>query len=770
MPIAIQMLGTFRVTVDGSAIDEARWGRRKSRTLVKILALQPLRQGVRQIHREELIETLWPGLEAEQGLNNLHKTLHAARRALEPGLSAGGTSKFLAMREQMVLLQGEELSVDLTEFEALADEALRTGTCESIQAALALYEGDLLPEDIYEDWSTVRRERLRSRKEHLLFAQVNACEAAGDTAGAADACRQLIEMNPCNEAAHRGLMKIYAAEGKRHLAAEQFRACADALKRELGAEPEAETSSLYQRVLAGGGEAAPAAEHAVAPVNVPVKAGGAEPPRPKRVRRLYAAAAVLAIGGGCVALYPFVTRALPAQSVAIMPLAPGGDSPELNYLAEGITESVINDLSQLRPLRVMARSTVYRYRAKGMEPMAAAAEMKVRAVLTGTLAQRGDRLLLNAELVQVPDGTRLWGNRYELSAQEATSVQDRIAAEVARALGVSPGAGGRTRFSPAHQPDPETYRLYLQARFFWNQRSKAGYLKSIDLFQAAIARDPEYAAAYAGLADSYGFLGRDEAPTPEYMPKARVAAQRALAIDDRLAEAHASLAMMSNVYDWNFEAADRGFRRALELDPGYATTHLYYGVFLAAQGRFAESQQQLDLAAEIDPLAPIIALCRGYPAGFRGDVRKGIRAAREALDLSPGFPAAIEELINYADQQGNREEAVRQSVDLLRARGQEALAERFQDTFQHGGYAAAVRIWLEAEESRAAHEYVSPLRIAQLAIRAGDLDKAYGWLERAVEGRNAGLVYLAVDPKYAPLRGDARFPALARRIGLRLSH
>ena len=765
MHVAIHLFGPFRLVIDGVPVDEVRWGRRKSKTLIKLLALQPLRQSSRQMHREELIEVLWPGQDSEQGLNNFHKVLHAARRALEPGLSAGSSSRFLQMRDQLLMLQSDEIAVDVSEFEALAEVALKTGARDRIEAALAIYRGELLPEDLYEDWTAVRREQLRSQKESLLNRLAAVCEASADSGQAIEAYRQLVASNPCNEAAHCGLVRLHAALGQRHLAVEQFRVCKDVLRRELDVEPEPATVQLYERVLAGAGD--PPASPLINSTEATAPATAAVPGR-KRSRRLwYAVAAILLAGLGALAAYRSLGLAAPVKFIAIMPLSTAADSPDLDYVADGITESVINDLSRLRQVRVMARSTVYLYRAKGLDSMAAAAQMKVHAVLTGTISKRGGNLLVAAELVGVPEGTRLWGNQYELSATDLMSVPDRIASEIATSLGVRLSADDRASLSPRHPADPAAYRLYLQARYYWNQRSKEGYLKSIELFQAAIARDPEYARAYAGLSDSYSFLGRDEAPTPEYMPKARAAVERALAIDGQLGEAHASLAMITFVYEWNFPAAEREYRKALELDPGYANGHLLYGVFLASQGAFKESQSQLDQAAELDPLAPIIALCRGYPESYRGHVEPAIRAAQEALNILPAFPAALEDLMIYFERQGRQEEAMQQAAALLHARAQHELAETVQAVYRQAGYQAALRTWFEAEEGRAAKEYVSPLRIAILAMRCGNVDKAFAWLNRAVEDRNAGLVYLTVDPKYARLRSDPRFAGIAARVGLK---
>lgn len=777
--LEIHLLGPFRVIVDGSPVDDSRWGRRKSKTLLKLLAMQPLRQGIRQMHREELIASLWPDLDATQGLNSFHKALHAARRALEPGLTAGGASRFLQTRDQLLQLvcTSGEVFVDVAEFEALASSESNAPLDQvRLEAALRVYSGDLLPEDLYEDWTAVRREQLRNLRDQLLLRLAELSEASGDNTRAIEVYRQLIASDPCNEAAHRGVMRLLAALGQRHLALEQFRLCRETLQRDLEVGPEPATLSLYEKLLAGAASPVPEiAPPAPAQTPTPASSPAMAPPQPaspgrKNLRWLAACAVLLvSLATASFAFYRYRNPAvMPAQFLAVMPLAIGvAGEADLEYMADGITESIINELSQLRQLRVMARTTVYRYRAKGMDPMAAAEEMKVQALLTGVITTRGDKILLAAELVSVPEGTRLWGNQYELTRTELISVQDRVASGVAAGLGLRLSSDDRDRLSPSHPTDPEAYRLYLQARYFWNQRSKEGYLKSIELFQAAIARDASYARAYAGLADSYSFLGRDEAPTDEYMPKARAAAERALALDPKLPEAHATLAMMRNVYDWNFPDAERAFQRAIELDPGYATTRLYYGVFLAARGRLKESQEQLDQAAEIDPLSPIIALCRGYPASFAGRIDAAIQAAQRSLDISPAFPSALEDLMTYYERQGKLDAALQQAVLLLHARSQHELADEVQSAYRASGYQAALRTWFEAERRRAGQMHVSPLRIAILAMRCGDLDKAYEWLDKAIAARNAGLVYLTVDPKYARLRSDPRrFRAACDRIGL----
>ena len=353
------------------------------------------------------------------------------------------------MRDQLVVFQcADDVVVDVSEFEALADTALKTGNRDQFAAALSVWQGDLLPEDLYEDWSSVRREQLRAKREQLLLRLAAFYEETGDSVQGIEAWQSLIAWNPCNEEAHRGLMRLYFAEGQRYLAVNQFRECADVLRRDLDADPEPATVALYQRILAGS-------DGPVGPVGL-VTTTSATPSPPqtqapqtqfpptslRRAIRLWHVAAAIAVIFVAIGVYLYLHRKPTISFVAIMPFATSADSKELDYVADGITESVIDKLSQLRQIRVMARSTVYRYRAKGLDPMAAAAEMKVHAMLTGMISKRGNNLMVNAELVGVPEGTRLWGERYVLTATDLSSIQNRISSEI---RGRSRIAAGRRR-------------------------------------------------------------------------------------------------------------------------------------------------------------------------------------------------------------------------------------------------------------------------------------------------------------------------------------
>jgi TolB-like protein len=450
------------------------------------------------------------------------------------------------------------------------------------------------------------------------------------------------------------------------------------------------------------------------------------------------------------------------ESLAVLPFT-SDQGASLDYLADGLTEGLINSLSQLRPLRVMARSTVFAYKDRAISPREAGQAIGVRAVLAGRVARRGRDLVVSIELVDTRDGAQLWAARYAFELGELNAAPVRLAFEVAAALSVKPRG---VDFARASTRDPRAYDAYLRGRWHWNQRTSAGYQKAIEYFEQASAVDPGYALAYAGLADAYGLLGWQSAPPRAYLPKARAMALRALSLDDRLAEGHTSLGMIKALYDWDWQGAEAEFRRAIELNPGYATAHHWLAVHLNGQGRHDEARAEFAQALALDPLSRIINANAGYPDHYQGRIEAAIVAYRKALDLDPGFATAHEDLSLALEQSGREAEAAAEVVRYLKAAGEPSLAERFERVSRERGYKPALQAWLDEVLRRANAAYVSPLQIAQLYLRTGNAPKALEWLERACDERSAGLVYLKTDPQYAPLRSDPRFPSLLARVGL----
>ncbi|HEX8183144.1 MAG TPA: BTAD domain-containing putative transcriptional regulator [Blastocatellia bacterium] len=384
--LEIHALGSFQIKIDGEPVAENRWPRRKPQLLVKLLALQPRHQ----IHREQLLELLWPELDQTSATNNLHKTIYMARRALEPDLKSGAASHFIFTQGQQVMLRAPlKLWIDVEEFERRAAEAIKTNDIEAARAALSLYEGDLLGEDLYEDWAAAKREQLRGLHRDLLAWLARLYESRKQLAQSIECMKELLSHDATDEEAHRDLMRLYAITGSRHQAQRQYQLCSEAMRRELDAEPEQETVEMWRRIESGEYERA----------------------CPREAERDQA-----------------------IESIAVLPLVNGGGDAAVEYLSDAITESIINSLSPLPRLRVMARSIVRRYKGSEVDPQSAGREMGVQAVVTGRMAQMDNRLLIGAELVDVADGSQLWGGQFNRSIADIFQVQEEIAGEISEKL------------------------------------------------------------------------------------------------------------------------------------------------------------------------------------------------------------------------------------------------------------------------------------------------------------------------------------------------
>jgi TolB-like protein/Tfp pilus assembly protein PilF len=332
-------------------------------------------------------------------------------------------------------------------------------------------------------------------------------------------------------------------------------------------------------------------------------------------------------------------RAPRAKSLAILPFVnPGGD-PEMEYLTEGITESLINGLSQIRKLRVMARSTMFRYRGDA-DPQQVGRELGVGTVLSGKVTPRGPALSISVELVDASNGWRLWGARYDRPAADLLSVQDEIAREITTNLKLTLEPEQRTRLARRYEADREAYPLYLKGRYHWNKGTVPGFKKALELFEQAIEKDPTYALAWAGVSDCYAMLGMDRyaaLPPREAYPKAKEAARRALEIDDGLAEAHTSLAY-ARLISWEWEGAEEEFRRAIQRNPEFAQAHHFYGFLLAARGRSEESLAEFRHALEIDPLSLIINADYGWAFYCAHRYDEAIEQLAKTIDMDSRFP------------------------------------------------------------------------------------------------------------------------------------
>lgn len=455
----------------------------------------------------------------------------------------------------------------------------------------------------------------------------------------------------------------------------------------------------------------------------------------------------------------------PINSLAVLPLANESADPEAEYLSDGITESIINRLSRLSQLRVMARSTVFHYKGQRVTPAEVGRELGVRAVLTGRVLQLGGRLIVRTELVDAADGWQLWGGQYDRRPADILELQEAIAQDISENLRLKLTGQDQERLTKRHTENAEAYHLFIKARYYLHKRLTETIQQATEYFQQAIDIDPSYAAAYVGLADSYPLLNLYGALTPQdAYSKAEAAALRALEIDETLAAAHNSLGVIKLFYEWDWEGAEAAFRRSTELKPGYPDAHQRYGMLLVARARFAEAADELERARELDPLSLITKTISGYPFYYARDFGRAAERFREVLEMDPNYSMAHFRLgLTYA-QEGMYEEAVaelRRSVELSGDRDSVAALGYVCGL---AGRGAEARAALSELESREKAGFVSSYDKALVHLGLGDVEASLGWLEKAHEERSYWLIYLRVDPALDPLRTRPRFVELLRKV------
>jgi DNA-binding SARP family transcriptional activator len=721
--LAIRLLGEFQVRVEDKAVPESQWPRRQARQLVKLLALTPSHQ----LHRQQLIDSICPDLNAESGAASLHKIIHLARHALEPSLESGAKSQFIATHAQHVQLRAPGgIWIDVDQFEQLSDAAMRTRAVPDYERALALYGGDLLTEDRYADWCAPKRDQLRAVHEQLLLRLGRAVAKEAQHGRAIRLFETLVEAVPSNEEAHRELMTLYALTGRRSDALRQFRRCCDALRADLGAEPDEATVQLHRRIVA----------RELPSTSTAQRAGGERP----------------------------------LDRIAVLPFDNYTDDATLEYLSGGIAESLIKNLSQIQDVRVVAFSTVAGFRGADRDPRAIGRELDVKAIVTGHISRVEGLPTIAAELVDAADSSRLWGEHYRASRPDVLAIQEEISREIGEKLRVRMTLEERRLMGKRYTTDPEAYRLYLKGRFHWNKRTRDGLTRGIDYFTRAIERDSCYALAFSGLADCFNLLSLYSVLPPDStMPKAKSAATTALALDPALAEAHTSLAYTHLYFDWDWAAAEREFRQALLINPNYATAHHWYHEFLTAMGRVDEQSTEILLAQELDPLSLIINTDVGWGLYYRRSYDEAVEQLLHTLELDANFAVAHLILgLVYAQQHAldAAHASVQRAVDLSGgAPSTLAVAALAYVLALQGRRSDALGVVGQLEsvsDARYSLDYCSALVLAGLNERSAACER----LERAVEERYDRLVYLNVDPAFDPLRVEPRFNNVVRTIGL----
>jgi serine/threonine protein kinase/tetratricopeptide (TPR) repeat protein len=471
------------------------------------------------------------------------------------------------------------------------------------------------------------------------------------------------------------------------------------------------------------------------------------------------------VGSAVTASRAPLKRASRVKSLAVLPFVNPGSDPEMEYLTEGITETLINGLSQLRKLRVMARSTMFRYRGDA-DPQQVGRELGVGTVLSGRVAQRGSALAISVELVDASNGWRLWGARYDRPAADLLSVQEEIAREITSNLKVTLEPEQKKRLARRYTADREAYPLYLKGRYHWNKSTVPDIRKALEYFEQAIEKDPAYALAWAGVSDCCASLGMDRyaaLPPREAYPKAKAAARRALEIDDALAEAHTSLAY-ARCLDWEWEGAEEEFRRAIQLNPDYALAHHFSGFFLSATGRSEEGLAEFRHALEIDPLSLIINCDYGWAFYCARRHGEAIEQLTKVLEMDARFAQAYLWLGLATQAEGLWDRSIAAFEEGARLTGgSPTMVSGKAVTLGRIGQTGEVERLLQEFEEKAKTQYVPMAAMVQLNMSAGRLDRAFEWLEKAFAYRSSFLVPMKVYPFFDPIRADPRFEELLRR-------
>ncbi|HXN17310.1 MAG TPA: protein kinase [Candidatus Binatus sp.] len=486
----------------------------------------------------------------------------------------------------------------------------------------------------------------------------------------------------------------------------------------------------------------------------------------KKLTIALVAIAVLVVAGG---LWFYGANHLSAgrslDSVAVLPFANGGGDPDTEYLSDGITESVINSLSHVSQLRVVPRSMVFRYKGKESTPEKIGQELNVRAVVTGRVTRRGDAFLVSAELMDVTRESQVWGEQYSKKLADIQGIQEEISKAIAANLRIELNGKEERQIAKRDTEDPEAYRLYLQGRYYWNKRTDEGVKKGLDYFQQAIEKDPSYALAYAGVADSYAvgnglYLGL----TPqEARPKSKAAALKALELDDSLAEAHTTLADTYLYYDWDFPKAQQEFSRAIAANPNYPTAHQWYAEYLYAVGRFDEAIAEAKRAQELDPLSVAISGSVAESYYYARKYDQAIEAYKAALKMDPNFIAAHIGLALTYEQKKMYTEAAAEWQAMAQLYGDPAGASLLGGAYKSSGYQGVLQALLDGS-LKVPVQSVDSGQIARVYARMGKKNEALTWLEKAYAERSGGMVRLRSDPEFDSMRSDPGFVAIVRRM------
>ena len=505
----------------------------------------------------------------------------------------------------------------------------------------------------------------------------------------------------------------------------------------------------------------------------PATATASVPRLTRRIRRLAVPAAVIAIAavlfalnvGGWRQRLLGRTTTSKIQSLVVLPLENLSGDPSQEYFADGMTDALISDLGQIGSLRVISRTSAMQYKGARKPLPKIASELNVEGVVEGTVARSGNRVRITAQLIEAQTDQHLWARTYERDSRDVLALQDEVARAIADEIKVKLTARDQVRLADARPVNPDAYEEYLKGRYFLAKFTPENVKKGIEHLELAVTKDPDYAQAYAAVANAYfydaGISGPDQA-----IPKARAAARKALELDDSLAEAHTSLAMIAFLYDWDWEGAEKEFRRTLDSNPGDAGVHASHASYLVAMGKTNEAVAEVEQAQTLDPLSP----------GVNGDLAEILYVARQydrlievcqkMLELDPNSLPAHSSLNLAYEQRQMFAEAAAEQEKILTLIGAHELAETFRQEYSRSGYRAASLKLLQEFVKRSDQSFISPYAIAAGYAFLNEKALAFQWLEKAYQKRSPGLNVIKVDPRLDPVRSDPRFQDLLRRMNL----
>lgn len=455
------------------------------------------------------------------------------------------------------------------------------------------------------------------------------------------------------------------------------------------------------------------------------------------------------------------------RSIAVMPFANDSGNADIEYLSDGMTETLIKSLSGLPGLDVKPRSSVFRYKGKDTDLQIVAKELNVQAILNGRVAQRGDQLTLSLELVDVQKNSVIWTEQYQRKQSDIVSLQSEIAKDVSTKLLAKLSGAEETKVTKAAAADPEAYQAYLKGRYYWTRRTSLNIRKAIEQFKLATDRDPNYALAFVGLADCYAVLNEYAGtPTSEAVPLAKTYAERALALDPQMAEPHATLAFVHE-HTWQWSEAEEEFKRAIAINPNYPTAYHWYSIMLKSLGRNDEAATMIKRAQELDPLSSVIAVNITRLYQLQNNHQSSIDNSLKIIELDPNFGPAHQYLALSYLRLGRNPEAtteMEKAVELSNRSGI-SLGDLGFVYASTGRKAEALNLIKELEGKYQQKEAIGQY-LAAVYVALGDIDKAFEWLEKDFEARNGKLPEIRWQLQFDALRGDARYRDLLKRMNI----